>query len=50
MSAAYVSEDGLAKAAAFVSAFARAEKFVHHALSVERRMAGRTNEKKQQGA
>jgi histidinol dehydrogenase len=44
MSVAYVSEKGLAKAAASVSAFARAEKFVHHALSVERRTADHTSD------
>lgn len=37
MSVATVSEKGLKKAARHVSVFARAEKFVHHALSVERR-------------
>jgi histidinol dehydrogenase len=38
MSVATVSEKGLKKAAPHVSVFARAEKFVHHAMSVERRV------------
>jgi histidinol dehydrogenase len=38
MSVASVSLKGLQKAAPFVSIFARAEGFVHHALSVEKRM------------
>jgi histidinol dehydrogenase len=37
MSVATISEKGLKKAARHVSVFARAEKFVHHALSIERR-------------
>jgi histidinol dehydrogenase len=39
MSVATVTMRGLDKAAPHVSVFARAEKFVHHALSVERRAA-----------
>ncbi|MBN2188223.1 MAG: histidinol dehydrogenase [Chitinispirillaceae bacterium] len=38
MSAALVTEKGLRKSARAVSAFARAENFAHHALSVERRL------------
>ena len=38
MSVATVSEKGLQKAAPYVSTFARAEGFIHHALSVERRV------------
>ena len=38
MSVAEVSAEGLAEAAPYVSTFARAEKFVHHAMSVERRV------------
>ncbi|MCU0608513.1 MAG: histidinol dehydrogenase [Chitinispirillaceae bacterium] len=38
ISVAEVSAQGLKKAAPHVSRFARAEKFVHHALSVERRI------------
>jgi histidinol dehydrogenase len=38
MSVAMVSEKGLKKAAPYVSTFARAEGFVHHAMSVERRL------------
>jgi histidinol dehydrogenase len=38
MSVAEVSARGLTKAAPYVSAFARAEKFVHHAMSVEERI------------
>jgi histidinol dehydrogenase len=37
ISLADISKSGLIKAAAHVSRFARAEKFIHHALSVERR-------------
>jgi histidinol dehydrogenase len=37
MSVAEISKKGLLRAARHVSVFARAEKFVHHALSVERR-------------
>jgi histidinol dehydrogenase len=37
MSVAEVTAGGLKKAAPFVSTFARAEGFVHHAMSVERR-------------
>jgi len=37
MSVAEISKEGLARASAHVSTLARAEKFVHHALSVERR-------------
>jgi len=37
MSVATISESGLKKCASQVSILARAEKFVHHALSVERR-------------
>jgi histidinol dehydrogenase len=47
MSVACVSEKGLKKAAAYVSAFARAEKFVHHAMSVERRVNQRTHSRQQ---
>lgn len=39
ISVAEVSASGLKKAASYVSRFARAEKFVHHALSVERRLS-----------
>jgi histidinol dehydrogenase len=45
MSAAFVSAKGLRKAARDVSAFARAESFAHHALSVERRLARATGER-----
>jgi histidinol dehydrogenase len=45
ISAAFVSERGLTKAAKPVSAFARAENFAHHALSVERRLARSTGER-----
>jgi len=38
MSVARVSKSGLLKAAPHVSVFARAEKFVHHAMSVEKRI------------
>jgi histidinol dehydrogenase len=38
MSVAEVSASGLKKAAPYVSVFARAEKFVHHAMSVEERV------------
>jgi histidinol dehydrogenase len=38
MSVAEVSPKGLALSAPYVSTFARAEKFVHHAMSVERRV------------
>jgi histidinol dehydrogenase len=38
MSVATVSEKGLKKAAPYVSTFARAEGFVHHAMSVEKRI------------
>jgi histidinol dehydrogenase len=38
MSVAEVSKSGLRKAAPHVSVFARAEKFVHHAMSVEHRI------------
>jgi histidinol dehydrogenase len=44
MSVAQVSEKGLPKAAQAVSVFARAEDFVHHALSVERRLTNSTRE------
>jgi histidinol dehydrogenase len=37
ISVAEITKDGLRKAAPYVSTFARAEKFIHHALSVERR-------------
>jgi histidinol dehydrogenase len=37
MSVAEITPEGLDLAAPFVSTFARAENFVHHALSVERR-------------
>jgi|WetSurMetagenome_2_1015567.scaffolds.fasta_scaffold00119_22 histidinol dehydrogenase len=37
MSVARIGRDGLRRSAAHVSVLARAEKFVHHALSVERR-------------
>lgn len=39
MSVAEISVDGLKKSAQYISCFARAEKFVHHALTVERRVA-----------
>jgi histidinol dehydrogenase len=45
MSAAFVSESGLIKAAKPVSVFARAENFAHHALSVERRLTRLTGER-----
>ncbi len=38
MSVAMVSEKGLRKAAPYVSTFARAEGFVHHAMSLEKRI------------
>ena len=44
MSAAQVSEKGLHKAVQAVSVFARAENFVHHALSVERKLTNSTRE------
>ena len=39
MSIAEISREGLKKCAASVSLLARAEKFIHHALSVERRVS-----------
>ncbi len=38
MSVAEVSKKGLQRAAPYVSVFARAEKFIHHAMSVEKRL------------
>ena len=38
VSVAEVTQEGLEKCGEDVSRFARAEKFVHHALSVERRV------------
>jgi histidinol dehydrogenase len=44
MSVARISEKGLRAAAGAVAVFARSEKFIHHALSVERRVAYSTGE------
>ncbi len=41
MSVATVSKKGLLKAAPYVSTFARAEGFVHHAMSVEKRITSK---------
>lgn len=38
MSVAEISKDGLQKSAHHISRFARAEKFIHHAMTVERRV------------
>lgn len=45
MSVAEITRKGLNSAAAHVSVFARSENFVHHALSVERRVDKRPKEK-----
>jgi histidinol dehydrogenase len=44
MSVAEVTAGGLKKSAPFVAAFARAEGFIHHAMSVERRAGLRSGE------
>lgn len=41
MSVAEITKDGLQKSAQHISRFARAEKFIHHALTVERRVCAK---------